>query len=409
MFSKPLSAIEASDLQKLLEDQAEENVRLEFKREMPSKDELLKKLSSFANTFGGYLIIGAAEDGTRGRLSSLPGIPPQANLKQTIIQWCFSEVHPPLTAEVSSPIPLTDSNVCYVVYVPESDLAPHFLNKRKGIYVRTDEHSQRFRAELGTQNELLSLFNKRVDAVNRRTQLINRTRERFNTLVKTSHGSATRTIGATLGLSIIPKFPHKPITPQNTIVTMLQNTRFNWRQVSFPIISERIVSQNESAIILQPASNFSMLELNTWGLMHYATEIVQEMPQVQSNGIHMHSLVGHILTFLKHASLLADQLNIMQSLHIEIELKNVLNAPWIYADRGVPTLGPSSPLDDEFIITIEIAADELKNNPDNVAMNFLKLIFFSLNWASRVDSEAKLRALIESGYAYNFWPISNPS
>ena len=48
-----------ADLQELLEQKAIENVRLEFKLEIPSKDETLKKLSSFANTFGGFMVIGA--------------------------------------------------------------------------------------------------------------------------------------------------------------------------------------------------------------------------------------------------------------------------------------------------------------------------------------------------------------
>ena len=42
-----------ADLQELLIDSAVENARLEFKLQVPTKDETLKKLSSFANTFGG--------------------------------------------------------------------------------------------------------------------------------------------------------------------------------------------------------------------------------------------------------------------------------------------------------------------------------------------------------------------
>jgi hypothetical protein len=56
IFTKPISQISPQDLHDLLEQRAAENVRLEFKREVPSKDELLKKLSSFANTFGGFLL-----------------------------------------------------------------------------------------------------------------------------------------------------------------------------------------------------------------------------------------------------------------------------------------------------------------------------------------------------------------
>lgn len=53
IFTKPLSQLTTADLQELLDDGAIENVRLEFKSDVPNKDETLKKLSAFANTFGG--------------------------------------------------------------------------------------------------------------------------------------------------------------------------------------------------------------------------------------------------------------------------------------------------------------------------------------------------------------------
>ena len=59
IFSRPISKLTTGDLEELLRDAAAENVRLEFKLETPSKDEMLKKLSSFSNTFGGFLVVGA--------------------------------------------------------------------------------------------------------------------------------------------------------------------------------------------------------------------------------------------------------------------------------------------------------------------------------------------------------------
>jgi predicted HTH transcriptional regulator len=60
IFTKPLSQVGAVDLQELLQEQAIENLRLEFKSEIPDKDEMLKKLSAFANTFGGLMVVGAS-------------------------------------------------------------------------------------------------------------------------------------------------------------------------------------------------------------------------------------------------------------------------------------------------------------------------------------------------------------
>src|SRR5690349_1445213 len=105
IFTKQLSQIASDDLQELVTEQAIENIRLEFKSQIPNKDELLKKLSSFANTFGGFVVIGAKANSADGRIEDLPGVDAQPNYKQTLVQWSFDAVSPPLTIEVSDAIP----------------------------------------------------------------------------------------------------------------------------------------------------------------------------------------------------------------------------------------------------------------------------------------------------------------
>jgi predicted HTH transcriptional regulator len=132
---------------------------LEFKSEVPDKKEMLKKLSSFANTFGGIVVIGAKGDST-GRLVELPGVVPQNSFKQQVVQWCFDGASPPLTVEVSDPIPhaTEGGRVFYVIYVSESEVAPHFLNGRKGVWVRADEFSQRTDPQLADEGEIRHLL-----------------------------------------------------------------------------------------------------------------------------------------------------------------------------------------------------------------------------------------------------------
>ena len=62
IYDKTVADLATSDLQELLDERAVENIRLEFKRQDVGKDEWLKKLSSFANTYGGYLVVGAEAD-----------------------------------------------------------------------------------------------------------------------------------------------------------------------------------------------------------------------------------------------------------------------------------------------------------------------------------------------------------
>ena len=194
IFSKPISGLVTQDLQELLDERAVENLRLEFKREVPSKDETLKKLSAFANTLGGLIVVGAEAQSKDGRITGLPGVDPQSGYKQTVVQWCFAGVSPPLDVEVSDAIPSpTDaSKVCYVIYVRESDLGPHFLNGRKGIYVRSDEFSSKFAAQLANENELRHLFHRRQLVTERRVDLLRRARQRFEVFTKQKYSELGR-------------------------------------------------------------------------------------------------------------------------------------------------------------------------------------------------------------------------
>lgn len=58
--------------------------------EVPSKDETLKKISSLANTFGGYMVVGARANSADGRLTELPGVDPESGYRQKVVQWCFA-------------------------------------------------------------------------------------------------------------------------------------------------------------------------------------------------------------------------------------------------------------------------------------------------------------------------------
>src|SRR5437868_12154499 len=105
IYSKAISQLNTVDLADLLADGAVENVRLEFKSELPKKAELVKKVSALANTYGGLLVIGAKADSADGKLVELPGVEPIAGCKQKLVQWCFDEISPPVVIEVSEGIP----------------------------------------------------------------------------------------------------------------------------------------------------------------------------------------------------------------------------------------------------------------------------------------------------------------
>lgn len=412
IFAKPLSQITTADLKELLDESAAENVRLEFKAEAPSKDEILKKISSFANTFGGYVIIGASARSVDGRVESLRGIDPKPGYKQTIVQWCSDGATPPLTIEVSDPIQTPDNSdkVCYVVHVAESDVAPHFLNGRKGVYVRADEFSARFEARLADESELRHLFDRRKLILERRTNLLHRARMRFQRYAfrrtqelaaRVNTGEEQKRLGANLSLCVVPRFPAKPIVEQAKLKPLIQRTALRWRQVTFPRLNDPIISQHESVIVLHPEAEFSLLEANIWGMLFYATDL--EVEGRGAPGIHLYHLAGCILAFLCHANQVLRSVGYSGPLVIEISLSSILGVNWVFAPRGFVETKDGSKLDEEAAFSVETSTDALNEKQDSVAIEILQCVCFCINWSELVDSPEKLEELVRAGYRYNFW------
>jgi hypothetical protein len=278
IFGKPVADMLASDLLELVTNNAVENLRLEFKREIPTKDETLKKLTSFANTIGGLVVVGAEAGSSDGRISAVSGVDPKAGYKQTVVQWCFDGVSPPLDVDVSDAIALPGAGgrVCYVLGVREREYAPHFLNGRRGAYVRTNEFSSRYDAQLANENELRHLAGRRQLVRERRAMLVQRSRDRFETFVNQKYGELGRRpqgIGARFDLSIGPRFPAQQLCEHAQLLSVLQAKRIPWRQVGFPrTTGGGVISQHESVLGLRPGSSFSILEASTWGMLFYASE-----------------------------------------------------------------------------------------------------------------------------------------
>lgn len=411
IFSKPISQLGTADLDQLLSDRAVENVRLEFKLEFPSKDEMLKKLSSFANAFGGFMVIGAKANSASGRIENMPGVDAQPGFKQKIVQWCFDGASPPLIVEVSEPIPTPapDGKVCYVIYTPESDVAPHFLNGRKGIWVRNDEFSARFDARLATENELRHLFDRRKLILERRTDLLERAERRFDSYAAETHpqpilGKAfvSRThVGSILDFCVVPRFPARPVCQQDHLVPCIMSNLVQWRGIAFPRLGNNIVTQHESAIVLRPCRDFSMFEANIWGLLFYGTQI--DGDHNGTIGIHLYEFVGTLMVFLQHAGKMLHAIGYTGPILIETALSAILGVQWLHAPQGWLSISAGSKLDDHFEFSIEKTSESLQETPDAVAMEILCRVFFSVNWPDLIDSQKKLEDLIRDGYKYNRW------
>lgn len=131
MIERPLDQITEADLTALVALRRTESRRLDFKRDFPDGGEkavreLLADVSSFANTDGGDILLGLAEDGN-GVAAEVAGVAMETLDAEILriedqIRACLD---PRLPACHVHPVPLENGRAVVVLRVSASLLAPH--------------------------------------------------------------------------------------------------------------------------------------------------------------------------------------------------------------------------------------------------------------------------------------------
>ena len=131
MIDKPLSAITAADLRRLIDDEVGERKTLDYKRDLPGNSradriEFLADISSFANAEGGDLIFGieAPSGGLPIRIAGLK-IDDVESLKLTFESRIRDGISRRLPGVEIREIALGEGLVALIVRVPKSWIGPH--------------------------------------------------------------------------------------------------------------------------------------------------------------------------------------------------------------------------------------------------------------------------------------------
>jgi hypothetical protein len=380
-FSRQVADLTSEDIFELLEAKARENIRLEFKRAMPDRLELLKKLSGFANTYGGHLLIGAAEEGKRGELDSLPGIDPQPSFDQQVSSWCFEGVYPPLVPDISAPIPHPQdpAKVFYVIYVEESLATPHFLEERGGCWVRTGEYSQKPKEGLATYDELQHLTSRRSRAIDLRAFLLDRATERFATHADNYFNETERVVGdTTFTFALLPSFPSTSFLAHETLRKAMQASRLQGRGIYMPSGDPR--GQAGGFYYPSPRNGiFAYLECDVHRMLYYAQEVRSESAPSDPM-LYLNNVLALIIFYLEYGNRLYQQVGYEGLLHLSFELRGIGNRDVFVFDnaRHGSGLRLRSQLDDTLVITRSIRARVLRTDQFGLILDIVREVCLGL-------------------------------
>ena len=124
--------------QALEKNQTHENDILDYKTGLIDDDQLIKHVTAFANTRGGYIVFGVEETGKGGFPKAIPGIDQLDINKERMEQILLSNISPRVSVKMLD-IPIVSSQKrILVLQIPDSSLKPH-MNLRLKKYMKRYE------------------------------------------------------------------------------------------------------------------------------------------------------------------------------------------------------------------------------------------------------------------------------
>ena len=145
IFHKSFDNIAGNDIQSLIKIKYKERQTIEYKKEMygkgdEDKREMLRDISSFANAYGGYLIIGVEED-KNGVPIKIINVENAEVERDRIEKSCLSNIEPRISGLKCKTVPIDSTKNIIIVFIPKSLKKPHMINF-KGLnqfWIRHDD------------------------------------------------------------------------------------------------------------------------------------------------------------------------------------------------------------------------------------------------------------------------------
>ncbi|MDW7733675.1 MAG: ATP-binding protein [Methanolobus sp.] len=163
LFNKNLDQIQFEDVEGLKDNQIEESEILDYKSEYSEtrdhENNILKEITAFSNSSGGFLVYGITENGRGGHPELIQGIDSSINLER-LEQLIISNIRPRISVKFRK-IPIPESDRCIlIVFIPEGHNQPYYNNRASKYYKRYN-----FEAKEMDEHEIEALYQKRFFGV----------------------------------------------------------------------------------------------------------------------------------------------------------------------------------------------------------------------------------------------------
>jgi hypothetical protein len=348
MFTKHISELNYNDINDLVNIQNEqEGNHLDFKQEIGSnlekaKKELAKDISAFANSGGGYLVIGVTDKyeivGIEKTIQNKP-------IDEWINQILSSNIEPHLFYYDPKIIEIPNSElVLLVIHVPESMKKPHIVTELNNYYIRINDS-----CKPANHNQIRDMFEfsrNRTDEFNdflRKRNLLDENNSDFGVNNNSKQLSSevplkTSSPKPIILISLIPKYPDEERfnIPHWDLINWLDKNSSGYN----PIPNASIYSTHQAydikfdGILLQHDANIGLVsyfEILSSGYVEAGLSAKVAFPYPKDKGesfaiaLDLTPIIGYEMQILGFAKKLYTFMKYYDEILLQISFVNVQN------------------------------------------------------------------------------------
>ena len=321
LFSKPIATLGHEDIEEFCSRFCE-GLRVEYKSTFyPSvKGKLARVVSSFANSYGGVLIIGV---NTTGGVPQEPfdGIEfEDREPRLTVENICRSDIFPEVVVRQNFVPARVSGKAFLVVHVDESPKAPHAIENSTKVYRRTgDSANPTTLADMAVIERLLT----------RRNDVLARWREFLSDSWELCEAAAIPRRVPLLELQIGPQYPTDVLIPRERIFQFLAEDLLR-RSVGF--YASDAFRHPAGALLARTDGHTRYLNVGEFGMLHYL-EPLESYSTLQGAGESTGAyplwwVIPSVLRVLAVARELATVCGDHCELRLEAKLLNVAKVPF---------------------------------------------------------------------------------
>jgi len=312
-FSKPISDLSHKDVEEFCK-RFREGLRVEYKSTFDAsvKKKLPRVVSSFANSYGGILVVG---------INTSKGIPQEPfeglefedrEPRLTVENVCREGVFPEVLIHQSLVSSRTSGKAFLVIEVPESPKAPHAIENSTQVYVRTGDSANP--ADLAKMDLLERLLLRRQDVLRRWDDFLLESWQFANGL-NIDQRYAYREI------MIGPLYPSERLLTREAVYGLLNSERC--REIS-GFHAAQILRTPIGAVLVREENGGRYLGAGELGLLHY---IEPSYPRSYQGGsksqLDFWPMAVPIFRLLRLSGELIECAGAMCQMRIEAHLRNI--------------------------------------------------------------------------------------